>query len=142
MGDLRTAPNADRFEVRTTADSHFSWVRTRLSVERTMMSWQRTAVAADWLWLCNSPVLQPPPTNPRSPPRLSSDRTGISEDGADSLRHPGSRHLALAVLLDGSLHVGRAVYGIAGMKKEGMQSPVVVVAILLIFIGLFAFSAV
>ena len=45
MGDLRTAPNADRFEVRTTSDSHFSWVRTRLSVERTMMSWQRTATA-------------------------------------------------------------------------------------------------
>ena len=45
MGDLRTAPNADRFEVRTTSDSHFAWVRTRLSVERTMMSWQPTAVA-------------------------------------------------------------------------------------------------
>ena len=34
-----------RFEVRTTADSHFGWLRTRLSVERTMMSWMRTAVS-------------------------------------------------------------------------------------------------
>ena len=39
------APNAARFEVRVTADSHFGWLRTRLSVERTMMSWLRTAVS-------------------------------------------------------------------------------------------------
>ena len=34
-----------RFEVRPTASDHFSWLRTRLSVERTMMSWVRTATA-------------------------------------------------------------------------------------------------
>ena len=31
--------------MRVTADSHFGWIRTRLSVERTMMSWIRTAVS-------------------------------------------------------------------------------------------------
>jgi putative membrane protein len=36
---------AERFEVRVTSDSHFSWLRTRLSVERTLMSWVRTATA-------------------------------------------------------------------------------------------------
>ena len=36
---------AQRFEVQATAQSHFSWVRTRLSVERTLMSWVRTATA-------------------------------------------------------------------------------------------------
>jgi hypothetical protein len=45
MSDSHTASSVGRFEVRTTSDSHFSWLRTRLSVERTMMSWQRTAVA-------------------------------------------------------------------------------------------------
>ena len=45
MADTSTAPSTGRFEVRATADSHFSWIRTRLSVERTMMSWLRTAVA-------------------------------------------------------------------------------------------------
>ena len=45
MTDSQTVPSAARFEVRTTSDSHFSWLRTRLSLERTMMSWQRTAVA-------------------------------------------------------------------------------------------------
>lgn len=34
-----------RFEIRVTSDSHFSWLRTRWSLERTMMSWLRTAVS-------------------------------------------------------------------------------------------------
>src|ERR1700726_2165801 len=45
MSDSHTAPSAGRFEVRVRADSDFAWLRPRLSVERTMMSWQRTAVA-------------------------------------------------------------------------------------------------
>ena len=45
MTDSRAAPNAGRFEVRATAADHFAWVRTRLALERTMMAWQRTAVA-------------------------------------------------------------------------------------------------
>jgi putative membrane protein len=39
MADSSTAPSTGRFEVRATADTHFGWIRTRLSVERTMMSW-------------------------------------------------------------------------------------------------------
>jgi putative membrane protein len=42
-------PGADtipsRFDVRANASDHFSWLRTRPSVERTMMSWVRTAVS-------------------------------------------------------------------------------------------------
>jgi putative membrane protein len=45
MPDSATTQKPGRFEVRATADSHFGWIRRRLSVERTMMSWQRTAVA-------------------------------------------------------------------------------------------------
>src|ERR1700758_4248716 len=45
MTEPHSTPSADRVEVRVTADSHFSWVRTRLSAERTMMSWIRTAVS-------------------------------------------------------------------------------------------------
>jgi putative membrane protein len=36
---------ADRFEVRITSDSHFGWVRTRMALERTQMSWVRTGVS-------------------------------------------------------------------------------------------------
>src|SRR5215469_9498960 len=45
MADSHTASSAGRFEVRATASDHFAWLRTRLSLERTMMSWVRTAVA-------------------------------------------------------------------------------------------------
>src|ERR1700744_6715220 len=43
MTSAETGP--ERFEVRVTSDSHFGWLRTRLSLERTMMSWVRTAVS-------------------------------------------------------------------------------------------------
>jgi putative membrane protein len=45
MVDPRTEPVANRFEVRATASDHFSWLRTRASIERTLMSWIRTAVS-------------------------------------------------------------------------------------------------
>ena len=45
MADPTAAAHAGRFEVRVTADSHFAWLRTRLALERTIMSWLRTAVA-------------------------------------------------------------------------------------------------
>src|SRR5271168_144009 len=44
-GSPPPGPPKGRFEVRATADSHFSWLRTRLSVEQTLMSWVRTAVS-------------------------------------------------------------------------------------------------
>ena len=34
-----------RFEVKPDAPTHFAWLRTRMSMERTLMSWVRTATA-------------------------------------------------------------------------------------------------
>jgi len=45
MANSSTDTIPGRFEVKATASDHFSWLRTRLSVERTMMSWVRTATA-------------------------------------------------------------------------------------------------
>lgn len=45
MIDDRAANEAARFTVRTTAEAHFAWLRTRLALERTMMAWVRTAVS-------------------------------------------------------------------------------------------------
>ena len=45
MASVEAGPIAERFEVRPTADTHFGWLRTRLSVERTLMSCLRTAVS-------------------------------------------------------------------------------------------------
>jgi putative membrane protein len=45
MSQTDSEPSGGRFEIRMTSDSHFSWLRTRLSLERTLMSWLRTAVS-------------------------------------------------------------------------------------------------
>jgi hypothetical protein len=45
MIDRQTTTDPDRFEVRATSDSHFAWIRTRLSLEAALMAWARTAVA-------------------------------------------------------------------------------------------------
>ena len=42
--DVSTAAEA-RVEVKVKPESHFAWLRTRLSLERTLMSWVRTATA-------------------------------------------------------------------------------------------------
>jgi putative membrane protein len=136
------ADNSARFEVRVTADSHFGWIRTRLSVERTMMSWQRTATALIGFGFAIVQYLEHLQQIP----------------GARSAYLPDSpQFLGLALISCGILALiislwqywwtVRYLWGgefapIAGMTKEGKQSPVIAVAILLIGIGLFAFFAV
>jgi putative membrane protein len=45
MTDNRAQHDTSRFDVRPTVETHFSWLRTRMSTERTLMSWVRTATA-------------------------------------------------------------------------------------------------
>ncbi|MGH7045070.1 MAG: YidH family protein [Stellaceae bacterium] len=137
-----TDNNRARFEVRATADSHFSWIRTRLSVERTMMSWQRTAVALIGFGFAIVQYLEHLQQIP----------------GARSAYLPHApQYLGLALISCGILALvislwqywwtvrylrGGSFAPIAGMTKEGKRSPVAAVAVLLIGIGLFAFFAV
>ena len=44
MADSEPRRN-QRFEVKPDAPTHFAWLRTRMSMERTLMSWVRTATA-------------------------------------------------------------------------------------------------
>jgi putative membrane protein len=136
------ADNSARFEVRVTADSHFAWVRTRMSLERTMMSWLRTAVALIGFGFALVQYLNHLQQIP----------------GARSAYLPTApEFLGLALISCGILALvisiwqywwtvrymwGEPFAPLAGLTKEGMQSPVLAVAILLIFIGLFAFGAV
>jgi putative membrane protein len=142
MTDVHTQISAGRFEVRVTADTHFGWIRTRLSVERTMMSWQRTATALIGFGFAIVQYLyhleQAPGAHaaylPHSPQYLG---LALISCGI----------LALVISLWQYFWTVRYMWGepftpIAGMTKEGMQSPVIAVAILLIGIGLFAFFAV
>ena len=142
MADTSTAPSTGRFEVRATADSHFSWIRTRLSVERTMMSWLRTPVALIGFGFAIVQYLEHLEETP----------------GARAAYLPHApRYLGLALIACGILALvisiwqyfwtvrymwGEPYTPLAGLTKEGKQSPVIAVAIVLILIGLFAFFAV
>jgi putative membrane protein len=142
MADSHAASSAARFEVRATAADHFAWVRTRLALERTIMSWLRTAVA------------------------LIGFGFAIVQYISHLQQIPGARaaylptapeYLGLALILCGILALVisiwqyrwsiRYLWGepfalLAGVTNEGMKTPVMAVAILLIFVGLFAFFAV
>ncbi|HEY2013338.1 MAG TPA: DUF202 domain-containing protein [Bryobacteraceae bacterium] len=142
MTDLRTAPTADRFEVRVTADTHFGWIRTRLSIERTMMAWLRTATALIGFGFAIVQYLnhlqQAPEARPAYLP-TAPEYLGLALISCGIL--------ALLISIWQYFWTVRYLWGgsfapIAGMTKEGMQSPVIAVAILLICIGLFAFFAV
>jgi putative membrane protein len=142
MSDSHTAPRVDRFEVRVTADSHFGWIRTRLSVERTMMAWLRTAVALIGFGFAIFQYLQ-------HLQQIPGARSAYLPDAPQllGLALISCGILALVVSLGQYWWTVRYLWSetfapIAGMTKEGKQSPVVAVAVLLIGIGLFAFFAV
>ncbi len=142
MADLHAASSAARFEVRATAADHFAWVRTRLALERTIMAWQRTAVALIGFGFAIVQYLEHLEQTP----------------GARSAYLPEApRYLGLALISCGILALlvsiwqywwgirylwGDPFTPIAGVTKEGIQTPVIAVAIVLLLIGLFAFFAV
>jgi putative membrane protein len=142
MVDPYSASSAGRFEVRVTADSHFGWIRTRFSLERTMMSWIRTAVSLIGFGFAIVQFLE----------RLQ------QMPGVRPAEHPEApQYLGLALISCGILALVISIWQylwavrylwsgsfapIAGMTREGIQSPLLAIAVLLIFIGLFAFFAV
>ena len=133
---------AGRFDVRPTASDHFSWLRTRASLERTLMSWIRTAVSLIGFGFTIVQFFE----------RLQ-DLPGVSP-----ARHPAApRYLGLALIACGILALAVSIWQyhwtirylwsgdfapVAGMTKEGIQTPIIAVAVLLILIGTFAFVAV
>lgn len=142
MTDSHAATSMARFEVRATAADHFAWVRTRLALERTIMSWVRTAVALIGFGFAIVQYLEHLQQLPGGRP-------------AYIARSP--QFLGLALISCGILALlvsiwqywwgirylwGEPFAPIAGVTKEGMQTPVIAVAILLTGIGLFAFFAV
>jgi putative membrane protein len=131
-----------RFDVRATAESHFSWLRTRLSVERTLMSWIRTGVSLIGFGFTIVQFFD----------RLQ----GLP--GTASARFPEApRYLGLALIFCGVMGLVVSVWeyrwtlrylwsggfeAVAGMTAEGKQTPLLAVSIALILVGTFAFFAV
>src|SRR5271156_4691537 len=142
MGNPSTDAVPGRFEVKATASDHFSWLRTRLSVERTMMSWVRTAIALIGFGFTIVQFFNRMEEMP----------------GVAPARFPDApRYLGLSLIFCGIMallisiweyHWGlRYLWGgnfavIAGVTREGKQTPLLAVAILLACIGTFAFFAV
>ena len=142
MVDATIAAHAGRFEVRVTADSHFAWLRTRLALERTIMSWLRTAVALIGFGFALvqyfNHLQQIPGARPAYLP-TAPEFLGLALIACGVL--------ALVVSIWQYRWTVRYLWGgsfapIAGITKEGMNSPVLAIAILLIGIGFFAFFAV
>lgn len=142
MGPQQADTGDDRFTVKTTSDSHFSWIRTRLSLERTLMSWVRTAVSLIGFGFT---IVQ------------FFERLGDMEAVAMAARPQAPRYLGLALIAAGVFSLLISVWQyrtlmnylrsgefktIAGLGDEPMHTPLYAVSIALIFIGLFAFFAV
>ena len=123
-------------------DSHFAWIRTRLSLERTLMSWVRTAVALIGFGFT---IVQ------------FFERFHSMEGVAPALRPQAPRYLGLALVAAGviallvSVWQYRAVVRyllskefepIAGVQEVVRHTPLYAISIVMIFIGLFAFGAV
>lgn len=139
---VETGADHERFEVKATADSHFSWLRTRLSVERTLMSWVRTSVSLIGFGFT---IVQ------------FFDRFASIQGVAEAARPQAPRYLGLALISAGVLSLMVSVWqyrsvnyhlwsgsfrSLAGLGDSPMQTPLYLISIVLIFIGLFAFFAV
>ena len=140
MADEGTKPQ--RFEVRPTADTHFGWLRTRLSVERTLMSWVRTSVSLIGFGFT---IVQ------------FFEHLHAIAGAAPGLRPEAPRYLGLALIACGVVALLISVWQyrlvvhylwgdeykpVAGLGDVVRMTPLYAVAIALIFIGVFAFGAV
>jgi putative membrane protein len=142
MADTVSTADTDRFTVKVTSDSHFSWVRTRLSLERTMMSWLRTATALIGFGFA---IVQ------------FFERLQQTPEKHSAYLPNAPIFLGLALIACGVLALVVAIWEyrwalnylweepftpIAGTAEKPMNTPVLAIGVLLIFIGLFAFFAV
>jgi putative membrane protein len=130
-----------RFDVKPTAESHFSWLRTRLSVERTLMSWVRTATALIGFGFT---IVQ------------FFERLHGMEGVAPALRPQMPRYLGLALIGAGIAGVLISIWQyrklvayllsdyrpIAGVPSVTSHTPLQAIALALVVIGAFAFGAV
>jgi putative membrane protein len=125
-----------------TSDSHFAWIRTRLSLERTMMSWVRTSVALIGfgftivqffvhLHAMNEAV---PVARPEAPRYLG---LALIATGLIVLVVSIWQYRAVARYL-----LSKEYEPIAGIGEVVRHTPIYAVSIVMVFIGLFAFGAV
>jgi putative membrane protein len=141
MPDEKTSETS-RFQVRATAESHFSWLRTRMSIERTLMSWVRTSTALigfgftifQFLHRFNQTSGVEPAVHPMAPWVLG---LGLIGTGIVALVIAVWEYRSLVRYL-----WEKDFKPIAGVDEFAHHTPVVAVSVVLILIGVFAFVAV
>lgn len=131
-----------RFAVKATAESHFSWLRTRMSLERTLMSWVRTSTALIGFGFT---IVQ------------FFERFKEMEHVKLAARPDMPRYLGLGLIAAGTFALAIAVWQyldvvrylrgtmfapIAPEPSSYVKTPLFAVAIFLGLIGLFAFTSV
>ncbi|MFO1130889.1 MAG: DUF202 domain-containing protein [Hyphomicrobiales bacterium] len=142
MNEGETPAQTGRFTVKVAAESHFAWMRTRMAVERTILAWVRTAVALIGFGFTIVQFFERMKDMPGS--------------GEATFPH-APRYLGLALIFCGIASLVIALWEyrwtvnylwnsdyapIAGMTKEGRNSPVVGVIVVLLLVGIFAFFSV
>jgi len=138
----RDQDNRNRFEVKPTVETHFSWLRTRMSTERTLMSWIRTATALIGFGFTIVQFFE-----------RFKNMAGV----APAVHPEAPRYLGLALIGAGVLGLIIALWEyrgllrylwreefkpVAGVGDAPGHTPVVAVGFILILIGIFAFGAV
>ncbi|HEX7273207.1 MAG TPA: DUF202 domain-containing protein [Casimicrobiaceae bacterium] len=128
--------------MRPTSDSHFGWIRTRMSLERTLMSWVRTSLALIGFGFT---IVQ------------FFERLNATEGVAAALQPQAPRYLGIALIGTGVVAMLIAIWQyhamaryllskefepIAGVGEVVRHTPLYAIAFLMVFIGLFALGAV
>jgi len=130
-----------RFDVTPTAASHFAWLRTRLAIERTLMSWVRTSTALIGFGFT---IVQ------------FFERMRGMEGVVPAFRPEMPRYLGLALIAAGIVGLLVSIWQyrnllnymfadfapIAGVPSVASHTPLQAIAIALTVIGAFAFGAV
>ena len=142
MPDDKPKEETSRFEVKGDVPTHFAWLRTRMSIERTLMSWVRTATGLigfgftifQFLHRFNQTPGIKPAAHPWAPWVLG-------------LGLIGTGIVALTIALWEYRWMVRYLWEkdfkpIAGVDEFSHHTPVVAISVVLILIGIFAFAAV
>ena len=134
--------DGSRFAIQQNAQTHFAWLRTRMSAERTLMAWMRTAASLIGFGFTIVQFFEHLKT-----------MAGV----APAARPEAPRYLGLALIGAGILGLIIALWeyrwfirylwskefeSIAGVEDVPWHTPTLGVTVVLILIGIFAFGAV
>jgi len=134
---------AQRFDVQASVSNHFSWIRTRLGIERTYLAWIRTGVSLIGFGFTIVQFFQ--------------KMQGMSARNGRAMAEEMPRNLGLALIAAGILALtissiqyrGQLRYlwsdqfrAIAGLTEKPHHTPAFISAMVLLLIGIAAFVSV